>query len=219
MKKNKILNTLIFIFSITYCYGQTYLPITIYSPQLDETSKVQTEIGINNFGLNSSIGFKFNKIIGAFHYEYNNGNLTIDPLNFNEYRTNRIQYFPSKHNYLELFVGYKFRLTNQKLSTYAGIGNHLTFKKWRYFVQIDWGNESKIIDTGFSLRGTYSKASSLDIFNSTALIVKPVYILSPAIYGKLKLWKIYINNQFGYVINLNEDSIQPVITFGIGYEY
>ncbi len=218
---------LILIFSIAHCYGQTYLPVTIYSPQFDETtSKIQTEIGISNFGLHSSIGFKFNKVITALHYEYNNGNITIDPLNFKEYKTNRneasrIQYLQSKHNYLELFVGYKFQLKNQKLSTYAGIGNHLTFKKWRYFVQIDWGNANKIIDTGFSLRGSYSKASSLDIFNPQALIAKPIYLLSPAIYGRLKLWKIYINSQFGYAISLNknEDYMQPVITFGIGYKY
>jgi len=202
------------------CYGQQYLPVSIYTPQFNDQSVLQTELGINNFGLNYSLGVQFKRMLATFHYEYSNASIYIDPLKINGgSATNQIQSIPFLSNYIEASLGYNLKIPNQKMSAYIGAGNHLTSKSWRYFVQLDWGNESKIIDAGVSIRGNYAQASNLDIFTPQSLIPKRVFVVSPSLFGKLKFWKFYIKKQFGYavILNKNGDSLQPLFTIGIGY--
>lgn len=204
------------------CYGQQYLPISIYTPQFNNQSILQTELGINNFGLNYSLGFQFKRMLATIHYEYSNANIYIDPLKINGgSEANQIQSIPFLSNYIEASLGYNLKIPNQKMSTYIGVGNHLTSKDWRYFVQLDWGNESNVIDAGVSIRGSYAQASSLDIFNPQSLIPKRVFVVFPSLFGKLKFWKFYIKKQFGYavILNKNGDFLQPLFTIGVGYRY
>ena len=215
--KKKVLTTWMIVLINLSCYGQQYLPISIYTPQFNNQSVLQTELGINNFGLNYSLGVQFKRMVATFHYEYSNASIYIDPLKVNGgSEANQIQSIPFLSNYFEASLGYNLKIPNQKLSTYIGVGNHLSSNNWRYFVQLDWGNENDIIDAGVSMRGSYTKASSLDLFNPHSLIPKTIFVFSPSIFGKLKLWKLYIKKQFGYAIILNEngDSLQPLFTLG-----
>ena len=111
--------------------------------------------------------------------------------------------------YVEIGFGYNFKLESQKLSLIGGIGQQFQDVNTRYFLQLDWGSESKLINAGISLRSNYT------IIDKTNLIT-----LEPVIQGKVKIWKFRIVNQFGYSIAIkkNHDYMKPILTIGLEYK-
>jgi hypothetical protein len=216
------MRTIKIFFILIFCYAESYgqpevlyIPVTINSPLFIKNKESELQIGakINNYGLNFSFAGQLKRKILIFSVQQNSGNIKFDPLNFNEYyepgqATHLIQSYPSKMFYCELGVGYDIPLKKQKLSLLLGIGQQFQKNNSRYFFQIDWGNENKIINAGVSLRGNYSLIN--DISFAT---------LEPVIQGKVKVWKFRIVNQFGYSIAIKKkhDYMKPILTAGLDF--
>jgi hypothetical protein len=145
--------------------------------------------------------------------QHNSGRIKFDPLNFNKYweigeELHLIQTKPSRMLYLEIGYGYNFQYKTQKISLLAGFGRQIVSPNSRFFVQFDWGNESRFINAGFSLRANYTQVQKMNLI-----------ILEPVVQGKVKFWNIRIINQFGYSIAIkkDEDYMKPTITLGLEY--
>ena len=110
--------------------------------------------------------------------------------------------------YCELVLGYNFQHKTQKINLFVGSGKQFINPNSRLFIQLDWGNESRLINAGISLRGNYTKVKNIDFFT-----------LEPVIQGKLKIWNFRLTHQFGYSIAIkkNEDYMKPILTVGIEY--
>jgi hypothetical protein len=211
---------LFIIFNIHFltCFGEIvnlYTPTTINSPlfKIGEINEYQVGAMINNYGMYYNYSQEFNRRIVIFSIQQNNGNFKFDPLHFNDYyqqgeETNLIQSKPDKLFYCELGLGYNFKLKKQILNLIAGGGHQFQNNNSRYFLQFDWGNESKKVNAGISLRGNYT------MVNNTNLIT-----LEPAIQCKIKISKLRIINQFGYSIAIKkgEDYMKPVLTIGLEF--
>ncbi|MCX6230489.1 MAG: hypothetical protein NTZ33_02995 [Bacteroidetes bacterium] len=214
----KTITLLLFVLFFTESFGQTnsqYIPVTINSPLFITANEKETQAGlkINNYGLYFNLDAHLKRKIFIFSVQGNDGSFKFDPLNFNKYyyqgqEASLIQSYPSKMFYAEIGVGYNFKLISQKLSIIAGIGQQFQHLNTRYFLQLDWGNESRIINAGVSIRGNYTKV------NNSELIT-----LEPVIQGKIKINQFRIVNQFGYSIALkkNHDYMMPVFTIGMEY--
>lgn len=214
----KILLFLILVFLSNVSVGQPdnlYIPVTINAPQFIKDKDKELQIGtkINNYGLHFNLAGKLKRKILIFSIQQNNGNIKFDPLNFNkEYyaleETHLIQSHPTKMFYCELGFGYNFNFSSQKLSLIAGVGQEFTYTNTRYFLQLDWGNESKLMNAGVTLRANYTTV------NDNSLIT-----LEPMVQGKIKIWKFRIVSQFGYsfAFKENQDYMKPILTFGLEY--
>ena len=197
-------------------FGQTetsYIPVTINSPLFAKNIEKEFQAGslINNYGLNFHFNGHFKNKIIIFSVQQNNGYIKFDPLNFNKYysqgqESHLIQSYPTKMLYGELGFGYNFKLYSQKLSLITGFGQQFQNKNTRYFIQLDWGNESKLINAGVSLRGNYTLVKNNEFFT-----------LEPVIQGKVRIWKLRIVNQFGYSIAIKKkhDYLKPILTVGL----
>ncbi|NOZ45780.1 MAG: hypothetical protein GXO79_03260 [Chlorobi bacterium] len=216
-----MIKEVIFIFLITEiflfdCFGQTnrsYIPVTINSPFFNQNDEIQVGAKINNYGLNCNIAGQLNSNILIVGLQYNTGQFGFDPLNFNDYyeqgeATHLIQSKPSEMLYCEIGFGYNYEHKKQKLSLLTGIGQQFINLNTRLFVQFDWGNESRLINAGVSLRGNY-----------TIVANKNLITLEPVVQGKVKIWNFRIVNQFGYSIAIrkNEDYMKPILTIGLEY--
>ncbi len=214
----KLLIFTILVFISFLSVGQPnniYIPVTINAPQfiIDKDKELQIGTKINNYGLHFNLAGKLKRKIIIFSIQQNNGNIQFDPLNFNkeyyaEEETHLIQSHPTKMFYCELGLGYNFNFNAQKLSLIAGVGQEFTNTNTRYFIQIDWGNESKLMNAGLTIRANYTTV------NDNSLVT-----LEPMVQGKLKLWKLRLVSQFGYSISLkeNQDYMKPILTFGLEY--
>jgi len=190
-----------------------YTPVTINSPLFSREDEIQIGANINNYGFNYRIAGQLKNKILIFSMQHNSGQIEFDPLDFNEYyeqgeETHLIQSKPSKMFYCELGLGYNFQHKTQKINLLAGAGRQIINPNTRLFIQIDWGNESRLINAGVSLRGNYTKVRDVDLFT-----------LEPVVQGKLKIWNFRVVNQFGYSIAIkkNEDYMKPILTAGIEY--
>ena len=215
----KILVVLILGLLFSEIFGQTknlYIPVTINSPLFsnDKNREIQLGTKINNYGLIFNIDGQLKRKILIISIQQNNGNVKFDPLKFNNYyyqgqENHLIQSYPINMFYVEIGFGYNFKLESQKLSLIGGIGQQFQDVNTRYFLQLDWGSESKLINAGISLRSNYT------IIDKTNLIT-----LEPVIQGKVKIWKFRIVNQFGYSIAIkkNHDYMKPILTIGLEYK-
>ena len=192
-----------------------YIPVTINSPLFTKNTKKEIQVGakINNFGLNFNIDGQWKRKILIVSIQQNNGDVEFDPLNFNHYYyqgqdKHLIESYPTKMFYAEIGFGYDIKLRSQKLSLIAGIGQQFKHNNTRCFLQLDWGNENKLINAGISVRGNYT------MINKTNLIT-----LEPVVQGKLKIKKFRIVNQFGYSIAIKKhhDYMKPILTVGLDY--
>lgn len=199
------------------CISQTtnrlYIPVTVNSPLFNQSNEMQLGTVINNFGFNYNFAGQFENKILILSIQHNTGRIGFDPLNFNDYyeqeeETHLIQSKPSEMFYCELGLGYNFKHKTQKISVFAGIGQQFQNPNTRLFVQFDWGNESKLINAGVSLRGNYTNVDNNNLFT-----------LEPVVQGKIKIWNFRIINQFGYSIAIkkNEDYMKPILTIGLEY--
>lgn len=148
-----------------------------------------------------------------FSIQQNSGQTAFDPLNFNDYYdegelTHLIQSKPSRMFYCEFGLGYNFQHKTQKINLLVGAGRQIINPNTRLFAQFDWGNESRLINAGVSIRGNYTKVKDVDFFT-----------LESVIQGKLKIWNFRVVNQFGYSIAVkkDEDYMKPILTVGIEY--
>jgi len=192
-----------------------YIPVTINAPLFKNNKCKELQIGskINNYGLHINFAGQSKSKILIFSIQQNNGNIKFDPLNFNEYYIqgqdkHLIQTYPTKMLYCELGVGYNLNMNKQKLSFLSGVGQQFLNKNTRYFIQLDFGKENKLINVGVSLRGNYAKIQNQSFFT-----------LEPLIQGKVKIWKLRIVNQFEYCIAINKgnDYMKPVFTIGLEF--
>ncbi|MBK7029182.1 MAG: hypothetical protein IPH45_08190 [Bacteroidales bacterium] len=189
--------------------------MTINSPLFIKNKKSELQIGakINNYGLYYNFAGQLKRKILIFSIQHNSGNIKFDPFNFNKYfepgqATHLIQSYPSKMFYCELGLGYDINLKKQKLSILFGIGQQFQKNNTRYFFQVDWGNETRLLNAGVSLRGNYS------LVNNTRFAT-----LEPAVQGKLKIWKLRIVTQLGYSIALKKghDYAKPILSMGLDF--
>ena len=199
-------------------YGQKkvlYCPVTINSPLFKKNQEKEFQIGlkINNYGRYIGIARQFNKKIIVFSIQQNDGNYNFDPLRFNDYEDpneekHLIQSNPTQMFYSELGLGYDFNIEKQKISLIYGIGKEWHHSNSRYFMQVDWGNESKLINAGISLRGNYTTVENTDLIT-----------LEPTVQGKIKIYNLRIVNQFGYSIALKKkhDYMKPILTVGLEF--
>lgn len=191
-----------------------YIPVTINSPLFtNKDNELQIGASINNYGFNNKIAGQLKNKILIFSLQYNSGEIEFDPLNFNEYyeqgeENHLIQSKPSQMFYSEIGFGYNFQHKTQNINFIAGIGQQFQKLNSRFFLQFDWGNESKIINAGVSFRSNYTIVQGNNLLT-----------IEPVIQGKLKLWNFRIINQFGYSIPIiqNEDYMKPILTIGIEY--
>ncbi len=205
--------TLVTIDAFCQSNKSIYIPVTINSPLFNKENEIQIGAAINNYGYNYKIaGQNKNKIL-ICSIQHNSGRTEFDPLNFNDYHdqdeeTHLIQSKPSKMFYCELVLGYNFQHKTQKINLFVGSGKQFINPNSRLFIQLDWGNESRLINAGISLRGNYTKVKNIDFFT-----------LEPVIQGKLKIWNFRLTHQFGYSIAIkkNEDYMKPILTVGIEY--
>jgi hypothetical protein len=198
-------------------YGQNnlYIPVTINSPLFIKNQIKEFQIGtkVNNYGLFFNLAGQYKRKVLTFSIQQNNGNIKFDPLNFNKYfnqgqETHLIQSYPRNIFYCELGLGYDFNISKQKLTFLTGIGHQFSQTITRYFLQLDWGNESKLINAGTTIRANYA------IVENDHLIT-----LEPVVQGKVKIKKIRIVNQFGYSIPIKKhhDYMKPILTLGLEY--
>ncbi|MCF8308342.1 MAG: hypothetical protein K9I68_04960 [Bacteroidales bacterium] len=218
---------LIFVLSISYTpiFGQSndlYLPVTINSPVFEETpgTKVQAGTKINNFGLHFQLASRLNDNVVIFSIQQNNGNIELDPLNFNLYKaydqeTHLIQSYPEETLYGELAWGRifsfdSFLFNTHTLKFFVGIGNQIHNLDSRYFVQLDWGSQSEKFYAGLSVRGNY-----------TSVQQKKLFTIEPALQGKIKLWRFWMVHQLGYsaAVKNHEDYMKPIYTVGLNYAF
>ena len=207
------LTTLLTIDAFCQSNDVLYIPVSINSPLFNRDDEIQIGANINNYGFNYKIAGQLKSKIVLFSIQQNSGQTTFDPLNFNDYYeqgevAHLIQSKPSKMFYSELGLGYNFQHKTQKINLLVGAGRQIINPNTRLFVQIDWGNESRLINAGISVRGNYTKVKDIDFFT-----------LEPVIQGKLKIWNFRVVNQFGYSIAMkkNEDYMKPILTVGIEY--
>lgn len=204
---------LFIIDSLSQSNDRLYIPVTINSPLFNQSNEIQIGATINNYGLNYNLAGQFENKIIILSIQQNTGSIEFDPLNFNDYyeqgeETHLIQSKPSNMLYGEIGLGYNFKHKSQKISLIAGVGQQFQNLNTRYFIQIDWGNESRLINAGVSLRANYSNVDNRDLVT-----------LEPIVQGKVKIWNFRIVNQFGYSIAIkrNEDYMKPILTVGIEY--
>lgn len=165
-----------------------YIPATINSPLFSRENEIQIGANINNYGFNYKIAGQLKNKILIFSIQHNSGQTEFDPLNFNDYyeqgeETHLIQSKPSKMFYTEIGFGYNFQHKTQIINLIAGIGQQFQNLNTRLFVQFDWGNESRLINAGISVRGNYTKVTGVNLFT-----------LEPVVQGKLKIWNFRIVN-------------------------
>ena len=199
-------------------YGQTknlYIPVTINSPLFAKDKNAELQIGakINNYGLLFNLSGQLKRKVLTFSVQKNDGNIKFDLLNFNEYyyqgqEAHLIQSYPTSMFYCELGLGYDFNISKQKLTLLTGIGHQFSQTNTRYFIQFDWGNESKLMNAGTSIRANYTT-----IENSKLITIEPTA------QGKIKIGKLRVVNQFGYSIAIKKhhDYMKPILTFGMEY--
>lgn len=199
--------------SLSQSNDKLYIPVTINSPLFNQSDEFQLGTTINNYGFNYNFASQFNNKILILSIQNNTGLTEFDPLNFNNYssrgeETHLIQSKPSDMFYGEIGFGYNFKHKKQKMSLFAGLGQQFQNLNTRFFIQFDWGNESRLINAGVSLRANYTNVDNKNLF-----------ILEPVIQGKVKIWNFRIINQFGYSIAIkeNEDYMKPILTLGIEY--
>lgn len=190
-----------------------FTPVTINSPLFNRTDEIQIGANINNFGLNYKVAGQFKNRIFIISLQHNTGQIKFDPLNFNKYweigeEHHLIQTKPSKMLYVEFGFGYNFQHKTQKINLLAGFGRQIVNPNSRLFVQLDWGNESRLINAGVSLRANYTQVQQVNLI-----------ILEPTVQGKIKFWKLRLINQFGYSIPIKkkQDYMKPTITVGLEY--
>ncbi len=205
----------IFLSNEVFCQSNDdlYTPVTINSPLFNQHNEIQAGAIINNYGFNFLFAGQLENKMLIFSVQQNPGNLAFDPLNFNDYKEfgesqHLIQSKPAEMFYLELGVGYNFQHKNQKLGVFAGLGQQLMHPNTRFFIQVDWGNESRLINAGVSLRGIYTRVDNENLI-----------ALEPVVQGKVKIWHFRIINQFGYSIALKKENIymKPILTIGLQY--
>ena len=194
---------------------ELYTPVSINSPLFNRTDEIQIGANINNFGLNYKLAGQFKNKIFIFSLQHNSGRIMFDPLNFNKYWENGeenhlLQTKPSKMLYVEFGFGYNFQHKTQKINFLAGFGRQIVNPDSRLFVQFDWGNESRLINAGVSLRANYTQVQQVNLI-----------ILEPSVQGKIKFWKLRLINQFGYSIPIKkkQDYMKPTITVGLEYVF
>jgi len=190
-----------------------YIPVTINAPLINKDDILKFGVSVNNFGYNYNIAGQVKNKMVLLSVQHNEGQVDFDPLNFNYYADidddfQLIQSRPSEMLYGELAFGYNFEHHTQKISVFAGVGQQFQNLNTRYFVQVDWGNESRLIIAGASLRTNY-----------TIIENKNLIVLEPVAQGKVKIWNFRLVSQFGYAIAIrkNEDYMKPILTFGLEY--
>lgn len=215
MRKTLLLILIIGLFTVdgfSQAIDKKYIPVTINSPLFNHNDELQFGANVNNYGLNFKYSGQLDDKILIISVQQNTGIIKFDPLHFNRNQTfessDLIQSLPSKMLYGEIGFGYNFKLKTQKLSFIAGLGQQLDNPNTRLFTQLDWGNESRIINAGVSLRANYTIINHLGFFT-----------LEPVIQGKVKIKKFRIVNQFGYSIIVKEDHdyAKPILTIGLEY--
>lgn len=196
---------------------QTYGQVELFIPQSNNVPlfnfKDETQFGINanNYGCNYQIATQKENRIGMLNFQYNSGHFHFDPLNFEDYyllkKEQFIQLMPSETFYSEFGYGYNFSYNSKKIALLAGVGHEFKKSNTRYFIQLNWGKESRLLNAGIALRANYTTIAHEDLI-----------ILEPALQGKIKLGKLKLLHQFSYSIPLKQDSyMMPVVSFGLEY--
>jgi hypothetical protein len=145
--------------------------------------------------------------------QHNNGPFSFDPMNF--YRNveidplelkHLIQTLPIEMFYTEIGVGYNTRLSLGKLGFAAGLGREFQRNNNRVFFQANWGNETKLMDAGVSVRGNYTR-------------VRETYMgtVEPMINLQVKISKFRVISQFGYsvILKRGESYMKPILSLGL----
>ena len=216
MTRSVLLLILVFLPAIKMS-GQSnidlYTPVTVNSPLFSRENELQIGASLNNFGLNYKVNGQWGKTIVIAGIQHNPGSIEFDPLNFNIYSdqtepTHLIQSRPDRMMYCEFGLGYNLHHKTQKICFLAGVGRQIIQPNTRWFLQFDWGNESRLINAGITVRANYTKVNGADFFT-----------MEPMVQGKLKIWNLRIVNQFGYCVAMkrHEDYMKPVLTVGLEY--
>lgn len=199
------------LLSLSSLGQEPYIPASINSPLFNRPNELQFGATISNYGLNYNMAGYLGNGIAIFSLQHNSGQIKFDPLNFADYEQTNNQVFqegPTKSLYCEMGYGIDIPLNSQKLNFIAGIGQQMINSNTRIFLQLNWGNESEIIDAGVSIRANYMVGD-----------LKGLLILEPVLHGKLKFGNFRIINQFGYTISTiaGSENMVPIITLGLGY--
>lgn len=182
-----------------------YIPVSLNSPLFSTDDQVQLGASINTYGFNFKLSGQLQRKILIFSIQHNSGNVKFDPLHFNKYQFdgNYIKALPVKMLYVELGGGYNLSYESQKIAVIAGVGLQIENPNSRFFVQLDWGRESRLINAGLSLRASYTQVNG-----------RQFVVIEPVFQGKLCLGNFRIINQFGYAY---AGSLYPI--FSVGLEY
>ncbi|MEM6964941.1 MAG: hypothetical protein AAF573_09260 [Bacteroidota bacterium] len=224
MKKVTKLTTalVLFTFISISLQAQLYYPTSVKSPFFTDTERFMVEAGTNNYALDFSVNYQVRRFIFSLQHDYNNENLSINPLNLNTWdvqgiETHRIQSSAEMTEYSEMQIGHSPNLKKIKLEGSLGIGRNWNADRSRYFAQVAIGNENRFIDAGLVVRGTYVE----DLTSFISDVTKNVVVLEPAIIGRIKVGRFRIINQFGYSMIMDgaEDYMKPNFRIGLGYKY
>lgn len=218
MQKSRALTFILILVAMAYCRGQQpdlYIPVSINSPLFRNTVPHELQFGmkVNNYGWHLNFAGQSNNKVLIASFQQNNGHVKFDPLHFNDYfergqEYHYIQTYPGSMVYGEIGIGYNFFVHTQKISLIGGIGMQFLNPNTRLFLQVDWGNESRMINAGVSVRGNYTRVDKTGFFT-----------IEPVVQGKVKIRDFRIVNQFGYSVALKSrhDYMKPILTVGIEY--
>lgn len=187
-----------------------YIPVTVNASFFGIKDEVQIGANINNFGFNYNFSGQLKNKILVLSYQQTNGTTNFDPLNFknNPFSYGLKQDLPAKTNYIEAGFGYNFHLINHSIALLAGVGRQFELPNDRMYLQIDWSDNYRTLNSGVSLRGNYTNSSG-----------EKLVVLEPVIQGSFRVWKLRILNQFGYSIPIKKGytNMEPILTLGIKY--
>lgn len=175
-----------------------------FSSMLNDTNSVLFSIGYTPHGFRGALSGRKSKFIYNISYQDDDKLLNVpDPdLNFDQF-----VFHKGYSNYIEGSVSCIFPFRTHFLSLSYGFGSQSEGKVSTNMVQLDWGNESRLINAGFSFR--VSRISHGEI----------LYLYTPMIQGKLKLGNFRVVNQYGLHLTNNGGPIQDYPIYSLGFEY
>lgn len=193
----------------------SYIPVSARAPLFNEGEQFRTGILINNYGLNYGFAYQRKSTMFMAAVQHNNGRLNFDPMNF--WRNveidplelkHLIQTLPIRMFYSEIGIGYNAQLGLGKVGFAAGLGREFYRNNNRVFFQANWGNETKRIAPGVSVRGNYTMVRETSMGT-----------LEPMVNFQIKAWKFRLVSQFGYsvILKRGESYMKPILSLGLSF--
>ncbi|MFT5723582.1 MAG: hypothetical protein ACI9JN_000696 [Bacteroidia bacterium] len=193
--------------NLTYGQDQHYLFTNIHTAMFDTTNKTELCLAFNNNYLDFGYARQFKNLVltvavkprisdqGGIRLPKNTGLFTLSQVYLN-------------HAYSEVHVTQRKTHRMQKLFVGGGLGYQSHKDMLRVFGQLDWGNESPLMNAGFSLR-----ASMYQSQNETRLR------LEPAVTGKFKFGRMRLISQLGYSILADRRRVPMALLMSFGLSY